>query len=123
MEIELPPTQTSYQGVTDTCSRCNGPAGSRAVQLSGGASGRPRYLCQSCADIRAALDALKKGDPLWLDSASAKIDQLENVLNSIFVLAWDNPPIIINQVFEEHRKVIDQLRCLVREAESQQPWD
>lgn len=119
----MPPTQTSYQGVTDTCSKCNGPAGSRAVQLSGGVSGRPRYLCRSCADIRAALDALEKGDPLWLDSASEKIDQLEKLLDSILVLAWDDPPILIDQVYEEHRKVIDQLRFLVKEAESQQLWD
>lgn len=123
METKLPPTQTSYLGVTDTCSKCNGPAGSRAVQFSAGANGRPRYLCQSCAKIKEALDALINRDPLWVDSASEKIDQIEKLLGSILVIARDNPPNIIEQVYEEHRKVIDRLRFLVREADSQQPWD
>lgn len=123
MEIELPPTQTSYLGVTDTCSKCNGPAGNRAVQLPAGISGRPLNLCQSCAEIKEALNALNKGDPFWVDSAGEKIDQLEKLLDSIFVLAWESPPIVIEQVYEEHRKVIDRLRFLLREAESQQPWD
>ena len=37
------------------------------------------------------------------------IDHLEKMLGSILVVSWDSPPIFIEQVWKEHRDLLEYL--------------
>lgn len=118
----MPPVQNLYTEGSAKCEKCGEYVHGIGSELPA-ENRRKRYLCQTCTDLKNALDALFQKNPLWVESARDNMDHLEKMLGSIFVNAWDNPPVLIDQVCQEHRELLEHLRYLVNEAESEQPWD
>lgn len=125
----MPSTQTTYAGVTDVCSNCNGPAGHMGTQLSSGENGRPRYLCQSCAALRKEIEWLEAHNADWENEARMTIEMLQQASqSSLFeplrlgsrASGSSKPDGFVVQAHSSIHHQIENLNHLVSSAESRE---
>ena len=114
----MPSVQDIYTERPTNCIKCGDPIGGHGSELPG-----RRYLCQSCSDLKRDLERLV-GTPEGIEQAKAWVEMLEGMAqNPVFGETRDDRSEYFQDIYDDLYQSIVNLQVLIREAETEQPWD
>ena len=116
----MPPVQTIYTESSAQCAKCDSPLGGHGSELQA-ENGRKRYLCQSCTELKQALERLFHTEG-GTDLVRKQIEILEGMAQHSIYESSERSTYFSN-IYNEIYQLLMSLQFLLREADSEQPWD
>ena len=113
-------TQNLHHDSSDLCSKCGESPNHVGSELPP-ENGKRRYLCQPCTELRHSLKKLVNNQE-EIDWAMQQVKVLTDMEESSLLASDD-----ISDYYQEIRNEIYEarvsLQLLIREAQTEQPWD